>query len=62
VLVDAVIVRTLLTPALVVLFGRANWYLPRWAAALLRVKPTPVPTTDSDGAIAEPREPVSYLL
>jgi uncharacterized membrane protein YdfJ with MMPL/SSD domain len=40
VLIDAVVVRTLLTPALVVLFGRANWYLPAWAARLLRVKPT----------------------
>ncbi|MGW6194686.1 MMPL family transporter [Kribbella sp. NPDC055110] len=38
VLIDAVIVRTLLTPALVVLFGRANWYLPGWAARLLRIK------------------------
>ncbi|WP_194909071.1 MMPL family transporter [Catenulispora rubra] len=40
VLIDAVVVRTLLTPALVVLFGRANWYLPAWAARLLRVKPS----------------------
>jgi RND superfamily putative drug exporter len=39
VLIDAVVVRTLLTPALVVLFGRANWYLPAWAAKILRVKP-----------------------
>jgi uncharacterized membrane protein YdfJ with MMPL/SSD domain len=39
VLIDALVVRTLLTPALVVLFGRANWYLPTWAARLLRVKP-----------------------
>ncbi|MGW1761377.1 MMPL family transporter [Streptomyces mirabilis] len=39
ILIDALIVRTLLTPALVVLFGRANWYLPAWAARLLRIKP-----------------------
>jgi RND superfamily putative drug exporter len=39
VLIDALVVRTLLTPALVVLFGRANWYLPDWAARLLRVRP-----------------------
>ncbi|MEU4932589.1 MMPL family transporter [Streptomyces yokosukanensis] len=39
VLIDAVVVRTLLTPALVVLFGRANWYLPAWAAKALRIKP-----------------------
>ncbi|HEV7977732.1 MMPL family transporter [Amycolatopsis sp.] len=39
VLIDALVVRTLLTPALVILFGRANWYLPAWAARLLRVRP-----------------------
>jgi RND superfamily putative drug exporter len=39
ILIDAVVVRTLLTPALVVLFGRANWYLPTWASRLLRIKP-----------------------
>jgi uncharacterized membrane protein YdfJ with MMPL/SSD domain len=59
VLIDAVIVRTLLTPALVVLFGRANWYLPRWAARLLRTKPTPASTTGGDSAAADQREPVT---
>ncbi len=39
VLIDALVVRTLLTPALVVLFDRANWYLPRWAAKALLLKP-----------------------
>ncbi|WP_050993627.1 MMPL family transporter [Streptomyces violaceusniger] len=39
ILIDALVVRTLLTPSLVVLFGRANWYLPAWAARLLRIKP-----------------------
>ncbi|MFG2886729.1 MMPL family transporter [Streptomyces sp. NPDC048297] len=48
VLIDAVVVRTLLTPALVVLFGRANWYLPAWAAKVLRTKPA---------AVAEHRDP-----
>jgi putative drug exporter of the RND superfamily len=38
ILVDAVVVRSLLVPALVSLFGRWNWWMPRWAAALLRVK------------------------
>jgi uncharacterized membrane protein YdfJ with MMPL/SSD domain len=42
VLIDALIVRTLLTPALVVLFGRGNWYLPSWAARLLLLKDKPV--------------------
>ena len=30
ILVDAVVVRCLLVPAMVALFGRANWWLPRW--------------------------------
>ena len=42
ILVDAVVVRCLLVPAMVALFGRANWWLPSWAGRLLRV-PAPVP-------------------
>ncbi len=30
VLIDATIIRTVLVPSLMTLFGRANWYLPRW--------------------------------
>lgn len=41
VLLDAVVVRMLLLPALVSLFGDANWWFPDWAARLLRIKPTP---------------------
>ena len=35
VLLDATIVRCLLVPALMVLMGKANWYLPRWLDRLL---------------------------
>jgi RND superfamily putative drug exporter len=45
ILIDAFIVRALLVPALVSVFGRWNWILPSSAARLLRVtthKPTPV--------------------
>jgi RND superfamily putative drug exporter len=38
ILLDATIVRSLLVPSLVSLFGRWNWYLPAWAARLLRVE------------------------
>jgi RND superfamily putative drug exporter len=38
ILLDATIVRMLLVPALVSLFGEWNWYLPAWVARLLRVK------------------------
>jgi len=41
VLLDAVVVRMLLLPALVSLFGNANWWFPDWAARLLRIKTTP---------------------
>ena len=43
ILVDATIVRCLLVPALVALFGRYNWWLPRWMATILRVEPSPLP-------------------
>jgi RND superfamily putative drug exporter len=33
------VVRALLVPALVSLFGRWNWWLPPWAARLMRVAP-----------------------
>jgi putative drug exporter of the RND superfamily len=43
ILLDATIVRALLVPALVSLFGRYNWWLPNWMATLLRVEPSPLP-------------------
>jgi RND superfamily putative drug exporter len=39
ILLDATVVRALLVPALVSLFGRWNWWLPTWAARPLRVEP-----------------------
>jgi len=51
ILLDATVVRMLLVPSLVSLFGPWNWYLPRWAARPLRVPPSyPHP---------EPAEPAS---
>jgi RND superfamily putative drug exporter len=38
ILLDATIVRMLLVPALVSLFGEWNWYLPRFVARILRIK------------------------
>jgi putative drug exporter of the RND superfamily len=40
ILLDATVVRALLVPAVVSLFGNWNWYLPGWAARLLRVEPS----------------------
>jgi len=39
ILVDAVVVRCLLVPAMVALFGRANWWLPGPVARLLLIRP-----------------------
>jgi RND superfamily putative drug exporter len=55
ILIDAFIVRALLVPALVSLFGRWNWILPNSAARLLRVA-TPKPTSPSASpALLPPR-------
>jgi len=42
ILLDATVVRALLVPALVSLFGQWNWWLPTWLARLLRVEPSPI--------------------
>ena len=48
IIIDATVIRGVLAPALVALFGRANWWLPRPAARLLRVTPlTPGAAHDS---------------
>lgn len=47
IIIDATIVRSLLVPALVTLFGRWNWYLPEWAAKILRV-PASIPHAEVD--------------
>lgn len=42
ILIDATVVRALLVPALVSLFGRWNWWLPTGVARVLRVQPSPL--------------------
>jgi RND superfamily putative drug exporter len=44
ILVDAVVIRSILVPAFVSLLGHWNWYLPRWAATVLRVQHSPRPS------------------
>ena len=43
ILIDATIIRAILVPALVSLFGRWNWWLPPGPARLLRVEPSESP-------------------
>jgi len=42
ILLDATLIRGVLAPAAVSLLGRWNWWLPTWAARILRVDPSPV--------------------
>jgi RND superfamily putative drug exporter len=39
ILLDATVVRCMLLPAFVSVLGRWNWWMPAWAARILRVKP-----------------------
>jgi uncharacterized membrane protein YdfJ with MMPL/SSD domain len=48
ILVDAVVVRTLLVPALVAIMGRWNWWMPGGLARLLRL--TATATTEDPAA------------
>jgi RND superfamily putative drug exporter len=40
ILIDATIIRGVLAPTFVAILGRWNWWLPDWAARLLRVEPS----------------------
>ncbi|MEA2218852.1 MAG: putative drug exporter of the superfamily [Solirubrobacteraceae bacterium] len=40
ILIDATIIRGILAPAAVAILGRWNWWLPDWAARILRVAPS----------------------
>ncbi len=42
ILLDAFVVRALLVPALISLFGQWSWWLPTWIARLLRIEPSPL--------------------
>ncbi len=48
---DATLIRGILVPASVAMMGEWNWWLPGWAASVLRVppSPTPAPTADVPG-------------
>jgi putative drug exporter of the RND superfamily len=51
IILDATVIRALLVPAVVSLFGRWNWWLPRWPARVLRVEPSlpPRPAPEAGG-------------
>jgi RND superfamily putative drug exporter len=54
ILLDATVVRSVLVPALVVLLGRWNWWLPAWAARPLRVAASSAPPEPVSGDLPAP--------
>jgi putative drug exporter of the RND superfamily len=52
ILLDATVIRALLVPAVISLFGRWNWWLPHLPARLLRVEPSLPPrlATEAEGS------------
>jgi RND superfamily putative drug exporter len=62
VILDATIVRSLLVPSLVSLFGRWNWYLPAGVARLLRVEPSYPHPEPPRMKVVEPEEPEDRVL
>jgi len=54
ILLDATIVRALLVPSLVSLFGSWNWYLPAGLARILRVQPSHAITEHTEHPVLEP--------
>jgi len=51
ILVDAVIVRTLLVPALVAIMGHWNWWMPSGVARLFRLVPAPKPPSAINASV-----------
>jgi RND superfamily putative drug exporter len=48
---DATLVRSVLVPSLMALFGRWNWWLPPWLARAVRVEPSPLAEHDGRAAL-----------
>ncbi len=48
IVLDAVVVRSFVVPALVALMGRRNWWMPAGLSRLLRIGPTPLPEASGD--------------
>jgi len=46
ILIDVTIIRALLVPSAMKLFGRWNWWLPEWAARVVRVEASPLESAE----------------
>ncbi|ASR37049.1 hypothetical protein BAY61_20985 [Prauserella marina] len=54
IIIDATLIRSLLVPAFVAMMGKWNWWLPGWAAAVLRVPPSPLREESRAGQAERP--------
>jgi RND superfamily putative drug exporter len=54
ILIDATIIRGVLAPAAVAILGRWNWWLPDWAARVLRVQPSPAQPAATPDPVPQP--------
>jgi RND superfamily putative drug exporter len=50
ILLDATVIRALLVPAVVSLFGKWNWWMPAGVARLIRIPPSAEPAAESGRA------------
>ncbi|MEY2515137.1 MAG: putative drug exporter of the superfamily, partial [bacterium] len=53
ILIDATIIRAILAPALVAILDRWNWWLPAWAARILRVEPSSIRSEAGPDAVPQ---------
>jgi RND superfamily putative drug exporter len=59
ILLDATIVRSMLLPAFVSVLGRWNWWMPPWAARILRIEPS-LPARETRGQVPLDLDPPSH--
>jgi putative drug exporter of the RND superfamily len=60
ILVDAIVIRSALVPSLMLLFGKANWWFPRWLDCMLpriHVEPEDLDELDEAGPTPPPAPP-----
>ncbi len=52
IIIDVTIIRALLVPSIMKMFGRWNWWLPEWIARIVRVEPSPLAPKETVSAPA----------
>jgi RND superfamily putative drug exporter len=54
IIIDVTIIRAVLVPSVMKLFGRWNWWLPDWAARIARVEPSPLVDSGAPQPVMRP--------